>query len=132
MKVLELALVTSCVVVIATPAFAQAPRASQPLPGYQCMSLAKLWDGVGPKPPPVSVYSGPEHTATAVGIAGGTVIVPSPLRPVNGRSMMIFPDGRQVWINVSDIAPWRAAADPNATCRPVLLPNGRYGFDNKS
>ena len=101
----------------------------QVLAGYQCMMLAHQWDGEGPMPPPVPVYNGPDQTAEKVGIAGGTVIVPVSARPVGGRTSMIFPDGRQVWIDTAEIIPWHAKAEPAAKCRPVLLSNGRYGTD---
>ena len=101
------------------------------LPGYQCMSLANLWDGVGPMPPPVQVYTGPNQDAAPAGVAGGSIIVPDPVRAVGGRTPMIFADGRKVWIDVKDIKPWHAASNPHATCLPVLLSNGRYGFQTK-
>lgn len=126
----SLASLTTIFVVSANLAFAQGATAVKPLEGYQCMSLAKLWDGQGPEPAPVLVFSGPEAGAASVGAAGGTVIVPSPIRPVNGRSLMIYSNGRQVWINMSDITAFHAKANPKATCRPVLLSNGRYGFDS--
>lgn len=111
-------------------ASAQTVHSVKPLTGYQCMSLAKLWDGKGPQPPAVHVFAGPEATASSVGIAGGTVIVPDPIRPVDGRTSMVFPSGKIVWIRLSDIKKWHARAAPNARCRPVLLSNGRYGFDS--
>lgn len=101
----------------------------QVLAGYKCMMLAQQWDGEGPMPPPVPVYSGPEAGSARVGIAGGTVIVPASEKPVGGRISMVFPNGRKVWIDASQIVPWHAKADPTATCRPVLLSNGRYGTD---
>ena len=120
---------------VATMLLAVAVRASaddvhtvRTLPGYQCMVLAKQWDGQGAMPPPIHVYNGPEMNAVAVGVAGGSVIVPQPLHPVDGRSQMIFADGRKVWIPIAAISPWHAASNAHATCSPVLLSNGRYGF----
>ena len=101
------------------------------LPGYQCMSLANLWNGVGPMPPPVHVYSGPEQDAAPTGTAGGSIIVSDPIQSVNGRTPMIFADGRKVWIDVKDIKPWHVVSNPHATCTPVLLSNGRYGFQTR-
>jgi hypothetical protein len=101
----------------------------QVLVGYKCMMLAQQWSGEGPMPPPVPVYGGPDAGAQQVGIAGGTVIVPVSTQPVDGRVSMIFPNGRKVWIEASENVPWHAKADPSATCRPVLLSNGRYGTD---
>ena len=112
-------------------AFADEVHTTGILPGYQCMSLANLWSGVGPMPPPVQVYNGPNQSASPAGIAGGSVIVPDPVRPVDGRTSMIFADGRKVWIDVNDIKPWHAVSNPHATCTPVLLSNGRYGFETR-
>jgi len=112
------------------PALAVAEvHTKQVLVGYKCMMLAQQWDGEGPVPPPVPVYNGPGPGSAQVGIAGGTVIVPVSGAPVGGRISMVFPDGRKVWIDASQIVPCRAKADPTAACRPVLLSNGRYGTD---
>ena len=98
------------------------------LPGYQCMVLAKQWDGEGPMPPPVYAYAGPQSNAAQIGVAGGSIIVPDPVHSTGGRTQMIFADGRTVWISTDAIAPWHAVSNPNARCSPVLLSNGRYGF----
>ncbi len=118
-----LALILSC-----GSAFAQV-YTKQVLMGYKCMMLAQQWGGQGPVPPPVPVYSGPHPNAEQVGIAGGTVIVPSTGEPNDGRMEMLFPNGRKVWIDVANIVPWHSKADPTSMCRPVLLSNGRYGTD---
>jgi hypothetical protein len=110
--------------------FAQV-HTKQVLVGYKCMMLAQQWDGEGPVPPPVPVYDRPDVSAQQVGIAGGTVIVPVAAKPVDGRMSMVFPNGRNVWIDASKIVPWHAKADPSAVCRPVLLSNGRYGTDGR-
>jgi hypothetical protein len=115
----------------AAGAHAQGIHAVKTLDGYQCMSLAKLWDGVGPQPTPVHVYDSASPAAAEVGFAAATVIAPSPLKVEDGRIPIVWPNGRTVWINKSDAAPWHVVSDPNATCRPVLLSNGRYGFDGK-
>ncbi len=110
------------------PALSADVHAVRSLPGYQCMVLAKLWDGEGPQPPAVHVFAGPSSSAPQVGIAGGSIIVSSPLHVVDGRANMLFADGRSVWISTNDIAPFRVVGNPHATCTPVLLSNGRYGF----
>jgi hypothetical protein len=110
---------------------AQGIHAVKKLDGYQCMSLAKLWDGVGPQPAPVHVYGAPDPNAPAVGFAAASVIVPSPLKVVDGRIPVLWPNGKTVWVNQADVAPWHVVSDPNARCTPVLLSNGRYGFDGK-
>jgi hypothetical protein len=129
MTLRKLVATLSVVVAVASGAAMAQGHAKQVLTGYKCMMLAKQWDGEGSVPPPVPVYSGPERAAQKVGVAGGTVIVPMSASQVDGRTSMIFPDGRRVWIDSSQIVPWHAKADPAAVCRPVLLPHGRYGTD---
>ena len=110
---------------------AQGIHAVRTLDGYQCMSLAKLWNGVGPQPAPVHVYASANPQSAVVGFAAASVIAPAPLKVVNGRIPMLWPNGKTVWINRKDVAPWHVVSDPSATCRPVLLSNGRYGFDGR-
>ena len=107
---------------------AEAVHTFKMLPGYQCMVLAKQWNGEGPMPPPVHVYAGPQSNAAQIGVAGGSIIVPNPIHPTDGRTQMIFADGRTVWIAVDAISPWHALSNPSARCSPVVLSNGRYGF----
>jgi hypothetical protein len=113
------------------PAVAEDVQAVKALPGYQCMVLAKMWNGEGAQPPPVPVFTGPGPGATRAGIAGGTVIVTSPVKDVDGRTEMLFADGRKVWIGIQDIAPFHVVSNPHATCVPVQLSNGRLGFQTK-
>ena len=98
------------------------------LQGYQCMSLATLWNGQGPMPPPVPAYSGPGPSAEKVGIAGGSLIAHEPLAPKDGRVQVLFANGHLLWVDQNQVVPWHAASNPNATCSPALLSNGRYGF----
>jgi hypothetical protein len=114
-----------------TAALADDVHAVKALPGYQCMVLANMWDGVGPQPPPVHVFAGPNPGAAQAGIAGGTLIVASPMKNIDGRTDMLFPDGRKVWVDIHDIAPFHVVSNPHATCVPVQLSNGRLGFQTK-
>jgi hypothetical protein len=109
-------------------AFAQTPT-KQVLSGYKCMMLAKQWSGEGPVPPPVPVYDAPGGGAHQVGVAGGTVIVPRSAQPTDGRLPMVRINGEKAWIDATQVVPWASKADPSASCRPVILPNGRYGTD---
>jgi hypothetical protein len=101
------------------------------LNGFQCISLAKLWNGIGQQPPRVHVYGSPDPNAAPIGFAGETLIAPSPLKVEAGRIPIIWPNGRTVWVNQTDTARWHVASDPKATCTPALLSNGRYGHDSK-
>jgi len=108
-------------------ASAQSVRVIRTLPGYQCMGLAHLWNGMGPMPPPVPVYAGPTVSSRQIGIAASTVIVKSPMHVDDGRIQILQPNGHTGWIGVKDIAPWHVVSNPNARCHPVLLSNGLYG-----
>jgi hypothetical protein len=128
MRYIGTSLVTLVVLSCATTQVsAQSVRVVRTLPGYQCMSLSQLWNGVGPMPPPVPVYGGPKNSAPKVGIAASTVIVRSPMQVDNGRTPILQPNGHVAWIGVNDIAPWHVVSNPNARCYPALLSNGLYG-----
>jgi hypothetical protein len=129
-QILRRALSVAVLAGVVAPAITAA-QPTKALSGYQCMSLAKLWDGEGPQPPPVPVFTGPGASAQQAGIAGGTIIVAFPLQVVDGRTKMLFADGRTVWIGASNIVPFHVVSNPHATCTPVLLANGRYGFETK-
>jgi hypothetical protein len=97
------------------------------LPGWQCMALASTYGPQGALAPPAPVYAGPT-SAQQVGTGGGVIIVPDPLRPVNGRTEIIRPNGQRAWIDVNLLTKWHSLSDPAAVCHPAVLSNGRYGF----
>lgn len=103
-------------------------QAVQDLPGWQCMALASSYGSNGIKAAPTPVFSGPETSSPKVGIGAGVIIAPSPLTPQNGRTEMIWSNGKRVWIDVANLTPWRSLNNPHATCHPALMSNGRYGF----
>jgi hypothetical protein len=103
-------------------------RAVHDLPGWQCMALASAYGQNGVNAAPVPVYAGPEAASPQVGTGAGVIIVPSPLKPQNGRTEMIWPNGKKVWIDVAELTRWHSLGDPHATCRPAVMSNGRYGF----
>jgi hypothetical protein len=100
----------------------------QELVGWQCMSLSAVYGPQGTNAPPAPVFSGPDSSAPQVGTGAGIIIVPKPLRITNGRTEMIWPNGKKVWISVDILTPWHSLSDPSAVCHPALLSNGRYGF----
>ena len=106
---------------------AQGPYPVRTVPGYQCMTLAHVWNGVGPMPPPVPEFAGPEKTAPRAGIAMATVIVDSPARVADGRTRVLRPNGQVAWIDSSELAPWHVVSNPNARCRVVQMSNGLFG-----
>lgn len=101
--------------------------AVQALPGWQCMALATAYGPNGVNAPPAPVFTSAD-SSLQVGSGAGVIIVPSPLVPQNGRTEMIWPNGKKVWIDVSRLTQWRSLSNPQATCRPALMSNGRYGF----
>jgi hypothetical protein len=97
------------------------------LPGWQCMALASAYGPNGINAPPAPVFASADSSAQ-VGSGAGVIIVPSPLTPTSGRTEMIWPNGKKVWIDVSQLTQWRSLSNPRATCQPALMSNGRYGF----
>jgi hypothetical protein len=98
------------------------------LPGLQCMSLASALGPQGTNAPPAPVFDGPQPGAAQIGTGAGVIITPATIHPTNGRTEIVRPDGQRAWIDVNQLAPWRSLSDPNASCQPALLSNGRYGF----
>jgi hypothetical protein len=98
------------------------------LPGWQCMALASSYGPNGINAPPAPVYAGPDSTAPKVGTGAGVIIVPEPMTAQDGRTVMVWPNGKKVWIDVSELTSWHSLSNPQATCRPALMSNGRYGY----
>jgi hypothetical protein len=98
------------------------------LPGWQCMALAASYGPNGINAAPAPVYAGPDSSAPKVGTGAGVIIVPSPLAPQHGRTEMIWPNGKKVWIDVAQLTQWHSLSNPHATCRPAVMSNGRYGY----
>ncbi len=101
------------------------------LPGWQCMALASSYGPNGTDAAPAPVYAGPESSSPKLGTGAGVIIVPQPMTPQNGRTVMIWPNGKKVWIDASQLTRWHSLSDPQAHCEPALLSNGRYGFTTK-
>ena len=112
---------------MATVAHAQGIHAVRKLDGYQCMSLAHVWNGEGPQPAPVIAYVAPTPGAPRAGFIAATAIVASPPRVESGKLSVLWPNGRTVWADQQEFVPFRVASDPHAVCTPVLLSNGRFG-----
>ncbi|MEO8713923.1 MAG: hypothetical protein ABI369_02815 [Acetobacteraceae bacterium] len=96
-------------------------------PQLQCMSLAHLWNGEGPMPPPVAEYADPSSEAPAIGTAMATVVADKPIYVRNGRVRVVRPDGQVAWINRQDVTTWHVVSNPKARCSVVRLANGRIG-----
>lgn len=87
---------------------------------------ASLADPRGAEPP--LVYAGP-NGGIPIGVAAGIVAIPQPFEAINGRVPVLRPDGQTAWIDRNLLVPYRSLTNPHATCRPVRLANGRYGFE---
>lgn len=122
-----LASATSAAVLLSTATVSLAATPARALPQFQCMSLAHLWDGQGPMPPPVAEFASPSPDAPQVGIAMSTIVVDRPMSSQSGRVRVIRPDGREAWIDSSQIAPWHVVSNPNARCAVVQMMDGRIG-----
>ncbi len=104
---------------------------SQAFVNYECMSLAHLWSGSGPMPPPVPEYAAPPKGAAQIGTAMSTVIVDRPPYIENGRLRVIRPDGTAAWIDRNEVTTWHVVSNPSARCSVVRLANGRIGTYSK-
>jgi hypothetical protein len=98
------------------------------LKGWQCMALASSYGPGGYSATPAPVFAGPGSAARKVGTGAGVIIVPAPLTLQDGRTVMIWPNGKKVWIDVSQLTHWHSLSNPRAACEPALMSNGRYGY----
>ena len=124
-------LVGAAAMFMASAAYAQSYKPVEvvrTLPGWQCMALASAYGPQGTNAPPAPVFEGPEPGAAQIGTGAGVIIAPTNIRPTNGRTIIIRPNGEKAWIDVSQLTQWRSLSDPKAVCQPALLSNGRYGF----
>ncbi len=111
----------------AAPTYAQAAD-STPMVGWACRMLNLTEAQSMNFNIHVPVRAEPSETSPPVGYASATVAVRTPVKPVNGFVQAMFPTGRSVWIAAAMIKPWHAAANPAATCLPVIKGNGKPGF----
>ena len=109
------------------PASAQSPNAT-PMAGWACRMLNLTEAQSMDFNIHVPVRAEPTETSPPVGFASATIAVRTPLKSVNGFVEAMFPTGRPVWIAADMIKPWHAAANPSATCVPVMKANGKPGF----
>lgn len=121
----------ACALLAGSAAMAQSYKpvtAVKVLPGWQCMALASSYGPNGINAPPAPVYAGPDSGAAKVGTGAGVIIAPAPLTPQNGRTVMVWPNGKKMWIDVADLTRWHSLSNPQAKCQPALMSNGRYGY----
>ncbi len=109
------------------PASAQSGNAT-PMAGWSCRMLNLTEAQSMDFNIHVPVRAEPADTSPLVGYASATIAVRTPLKSVNGFVEAMFPTGRPVWIAADMIKPWHAAANPLATCVPVMKADGKPGF----
>ena len=107
---------------------AQGLKAVRPLPGYACMVLNLTQQQMLDDTLHVPVYAEPSPSSSKVGDAAAVVIATSPLNVVRGFGEVLFPDGRQGWVEAKMLRPYSSASSPGAHCTPSLMSNGRPGF----
>ena len=116
------------IVVPAPGARAQGLKAVRPLPGYACMVLNLTQQQMLDDTLHVPVYAEPAQSSSRIGDASAVVIATSPLNVVPGLGEVLFPDGRQGWIEAKMLRPYSSASNPDAHCTPSLMSNGRPGL----
>jgi hypothetical protein len=119
----------SVMCIISAGAFAERPHVVRVLPGYTCKVLniteAQAMDPTFHTP----YYSQPSASSPISGYAALEVAVRTPVHNVNGFDEAMFPNGGTVWIQANLLKDYRSVSDPTAKCLPVLMSNGRQGFD---
>jgi hypothetical protein len=110
-------------------AWAAGPKIVGPLPGYKCMMLNLTGEQFMDPGTHIPFRSQPSDTAEIAGYASAQVAVKEPVHQVNGYVQARFPTGGNVWIKSSSLAPYHSLGDPTARCVPVMMSNGRSGFD---
>jgi hypothetical protein len=110
-------------------AIAERPHVVRVLSGYTCKVLniteAQSMDPTFHTP----FYSQPSASAPVAGYASLEVAVKTPVHDVNGFEQAMFPNGGTVWIQANLLKDYHSLGDPTARCVPVLMSNGRQGFD---
>ena len=119
----------SAILLTSTQAYAQRPQVVRPLPGYSCKMLNITVTQAMDPTFHVPYYSQPSASSPVAGYAGAQVAVKTPIHNVDGFNEAIFPNGGHVWIEANILKDYHSLGDPTAKCVPVLMSNGRQGFD---
>jgi hypothetical protein len=107
---------------------AQGIHAVKPLEGYACMMLNLSNEQMRDNSLEIPVFSGPSKDSGRAGNAAAVVIAKSPLHLVNGFAELLFPTGKEVWIEAGRLKPYHSESNPNAHCTPSIMSNGKPGF----
>ena len=104
---------------------AQGVKPVRALTGAECRSVRETAETRAGNLPSALVE--PRRGAPVAGDVGATVFI-MPNQRSGGFVGVVLPDGRAAWLDERWTAPWRVASNPDLTCQPVLLSNGRVGF----
>ncbi len=122
-------LAASAMCLLSTQAFAEQPRVVRALPGYVCKELNITEEQAMDPTFHTPYFSQPSGSSSVAGYAGLEVAVKKPIHSVNGFDEAVFPNGGIVWIEAALLRDYHSIGDPTAKCVPVLMSNGRQGFD---
>jgi hypothetical protein len=99
------------------------------LAGYECKMLKLTEDQSLSQSTRIPVRIEPSPDAQIVGIASGQMAVRQDAEPTNGFLEAINLSGRKVWVAADALTDYHSRSDPNATCKPAIMSNGRIGFE---
>jgi hypothetical protein len=111
---------------LAISAHAQGLHAVSPLPGYECAMLNMTHEQMIDNSLVVPVYSSPSQASGRMGVASAILIVKAPRHVENGFAEILFPTGKDGWIDARWLAPMPNR--PGHHCTPSVMSNGRPGI----
>lgn len=98
------------------------------VPHARCMTLNLTPQQMMDTSVDVPVRATPQGDAPTIGSTGATVIVREGSL-TNGFVEVMLANGRTGWMEANSLRPWTPRPGTQATCRPAVLSNGRFGFD---
>ena len=98
------------------------------IPNARCMTLNLAPQQMADPSVDIPVRATPRTDAPTIGSTGATVIVREGSL-TNGFVEVMLANGRTGWMEANSLRPWAPRPGTQATCRPAVLSNGRFGFD---
>lgn len=118
-------------VLIAVPCSAQGITVVGYIPGAKCMLLNLTHEQLMDNSIDIPIRTEPRLDAPELALSTVTVIVRDIPGNTNGFVEVMLANGRTGWIESRWLKPWSNPNSPTARCRPVVLSNGRLGFERK-
>ena len=112
--------------------FAQGRTAVRPLDGFSCMSLNLTPAQVRDYSLVVPIYAEPTASSRKIGEASAIIIVRSPYEVRGGFQKVLFFNGEMGWLETKWLSPFPTKESPKARCTPMLMSDGKPGFDVKA